>query len=123
LKLRTVSRYAAGVLFIGAGTLHFLHPQWYVAIVPPALPAKEAFVAVSGVAEIAGGGGLLIPATRRAAAYGLIALLLAVFPANVYMATDSARFASIAPAWGLAARLPLQFVLILWMWSLRAEDF
>jgi uncharacterized membrane protein len=120
--LKKVSLYTAGLLFVGAGVLHFTNPQWYERIVPPALPAKEALVAISGVAEIAGGVGLCIPATRRAAAYGLIALLIAVFPANVYMAIDPERFAKIAPPWALAARLPLQFVVIAWMWSLRGDE-
>jgi len=122
MMLRTVSLYTVGLLFVAAGTLHFTHAEWYVPIVPPALPAKEQLVAISGVAEMLGGVGLLIPPTRRVAAYGLIALLIAVFPANIYMAADSARFAKIAPAWALYGRLPLQLVLIAWVWSLRGEE-
>jgi len=119
---RALRRGIPGVLFIAAGMLHFLRPAMYQQIVPPQLGHQALLVAISGAAEIAGGVGLLIPATRRAAAYGLIALLVAVFPANVYMATDGARFAKIAPQWALYARLPLQLVVIAWMWSLRGED-
>jgi uncharacterized membrane protein len=88
----------------------------YEAIVPPYLPNPHAIVVISGACEILGGIGVLLPATRVAAAWGLIALLVAVFPANISMATDAARFRSVAPAWGLWARLPLQFVLIWWIY-------
>lgn len=98
--------------------MHFLKSDAFVQIVPPAFPAKEALVAISGAAEIAGAIGLVIPQTRTAAVYGLIALLVAVFPANVYMALDRARFASL-PEWALIARLPLQALLIGWIWGLR----
>jgi uncharacterized membrane protein len=79
------SLYLLAALFVGAGLLHFLHPETYLRIMPPALPAPRLLVLLSGVAEMAGGLGLLLPATRRWAASGLLALLLAVFPANIYM--------------------------------------
>ncbi len=88
----------------------------YEAIVPPLLPNPHAIVQGSGACEILGGIGVLLPATRVAAAWGLIALLVAVFPANIFMATEAARFRSVAPAWSLWARLPLQFVLIWWIY-------
>jgi uncharacterized membrane protein len=110
----------AALIFAGTGTMHFVTPDAFVQIVPPMLPAKEALVAISGAAELAGAAGLLIPQTRRYAAYGLIALLVAVFPANIYMALDRTRFASL-PEWALIARLPLQFLLIAWIWGLRDE--
>ncbi len=75
---------------------------------------------ISGAAELAGAVGLLIPQTRRYAAYGLIALLVAVFPANIYMALDRTRFEQL-PEWALLARLPLQFLLIAWIWGLRED--
>lgn len=72
---------------------------------------------VSGLAEIAGGVGLLIGPLRRPAGWGLIALLVAVFPANIYMALESAKFADLdMPIWTVYARLPLQAVLIAWVW-------
>ena len=87
------------VLFIAAGAMHFIRPAMYRAIVPPQLGHAGALVAISGVAEIAGGLGLMIPQTRRAAGIGLIALLLAVWPANIYMAVEAKHFSAVAPAW------------------------
>jgi uncharacterized membrane protein len=104
-----------GVLFVAAGTLHFVRPAMYARIMPPGIGHEAQLVALSGVAEIAGGLGLLIPRTRRAAGYGLIALLLAVWPANIYMAVDARKFATVAPAWALWARVPLQIALMWWM--------
>lgn len=100
-----------GVLFAGAGTLHFAAPEAYEAIVPDYLPYHRALVLISGAAEIAGGIGLMLPATRRAAGWGLVALLVAVLPANVQMALHPApvRGVRIPPAL-LWARLPLQAV-------------
>ena len=113
MKLKT-SPFVLAVVFCAAGLLHFVKPEVYARIVPPPLPAKLA-VAVSGAAEIAGGIGLLFPATRRAAGWGLIALLLAVWPANFWMALQARRFPNI-PAWALWARLPLQVPLMWWAW-------
>lgn len=104
-----------GLLFIAAGALHFVRPAMYQKIVPLQFGHAAELVAISGVAEIAGGVGLLAPQTRRAAGLGLIALLLAVWPANIYMAVDAGRFASVAPAWALWARVPLQLGLIWWV--------
>ncbi len=112
------SRLAASALFFSSGTLHFVKPELFERIVPPALPNAPFLVAVSGAAEIAGAIGLCFPATRRLSAFGLVALLFAVFPANVYMAVAHERFAGVAPAWVLFARLPLQAVLIAWVWRL-----
>ena len=72
--------------FVFAGVTHFTNPEFFIAIVPAWLPNAPLLVAVSGVAEIAGGIGVLIPRTRRLAGWGLIALLVAVYPANVDMA-------------------------------------
>ena len=82
-----LSRTALAAFFSSAGILHFVRPRPYEAIVPPPFPKKES-VAISGVAEIVGGLAVLHPATRRAGRWGLIALLLAVFPANVWMAVS-----------------------------------
>jgi uncharacterized membrane protein len=105
-------------LFGLAGVGHFAIPDFFDAIVPRWLPlSPRAATLASGVAELAGAVGLVPRATRRAAGVGLIALLVAVFPANVQMLLDAiARDAS--PAWiaGLVARLPLQPLLILWVW-------
>jgi uncharacterized membrane protein len=109
--------YIIGVLFIVAGSIHFANPKIYEAIMPPYFPAHHALVAISGFCEILGGIGAMIPQTRKAAGIGLIALLVAVFPANLYMATDAAKFASFAPAWALWARLPIQLFLIAWVYN------
>ncbi len=108
------------VAFIGAGVLHLVKPRLFEAIVPPSLPAPRLLVYLSGVAEVLGGAGLLVPGTRVWAGWGLAALLVAVFPANLYMARQSERFARLAPRWLLLARLPLQAVLIAWvLWAAR----
>ena len=113
----TWSQRLLGVTFIAAGTLHFLRPGMYERIMPEYLPAHRELVLASGAAEIVGGLGVAVSQTRRAAGIWLVALLLAVFPANVNMAVNSEQYRSIAPAL-LWARLPLQGLLI-W-WALRA---
>ncbi len=104
-------------LFVGAGAMHFIIPGAYVRIVPPFFPAPGVVVAASGVAEILGGIGVLIPVTRRAAAWGLVALLVCVFPANIYVAAAHIPFMGIAgQSWLQWLRLPLQVPLIFWAW-------
>jgi uncharacterized membrane protein len=110
----TRSQRLIALIFIGAGVNHFVIPSTYRQIVPPSFGDPERLVALSGVAEIAGGLGVLLRPTRRPAGLGLIALLVAVFPANVYMARESERFARI-PRWALYARLPLQPLLMWWV--------
>ena len=102
------------LLFVAAGVWHFVRPGTYLRIMPPALPAPLLLVYVSGVAEIAGGLGLLLPATRRWAGWGLVALLVAVFPANVYMALIHEQLG--IPGWVAWGRLPLQLPLLWWVW-------
>jgi len=104
-----------GVLFVAAGALHFVRPAMYEQIVPPQLGHAGMLVALSGIAEIAGGIGLMIPRTRRAAGFGLIALLVAVWPANIFMAVEAGRFAAVAAAWVLWTRVPLQVALMWWV--------
>ena len=110
-----MSRILLGAFFLAAGLLHFLKPKPYVAIVPEALPRKLELVYVSGVAELAGGAGVLPERTRRAAGWWLIATLVAVFPANVNMAVNAERYRSV-PTWALWVRLPIQGLLIAWVW-------
>jgi uncharacterized membrane protein len=110
--LRTI---LPALLFITSGTLHFVRPALFTSIVPPAFGHASALVAISGAAELAGGIGLLVPATRNAAGIGLIALLIAVWPANWYMALAAERFADVAPAWVLWLRVPVQIPLIWWV--------
>jgi uncharacterized membrane protein len=109
-------RHLAGPFFILAGVMHFLRPRLYLRIMPPYIPAPEAMVYISGVAEIAGGAGLMVPSLRRRAGWWLIATLIAVFPANLHMAVNAEKYQAIpggAPA--LWARLPLQAVFIVWV--------
>lgn len=115
-RIDGLSRRLLANFFIGAGVNHFVMPRAYERIVPPPLDGRaRRVVQISGVAEIAGGVGVLAPATRRAAGIGLLALLAAVFPANVHMALHPERFARI-PRWALYARLPLQPLMMLWVW-------
>lgn len=102
--------------FILAGVNHFVMPRPYESIVPgPLRDHAKRIVQISGVAEVAGGVGVLLPATRRLSGLGLIALLAAVFPANVQMALAPERFPKI-PRWALYARLPLQPLMMVWAW-------
>jgi uncharacterized membrane protein len=111
------SRRLLAAFFIGSGVNHFLLPGFYEQIVPPRLKGDAAvLVQVTGVAEVAGGAGVLLSATRRPAGLALIALLAAVFPANLYMAGAPERFSKI-PRWALYARLPLQPLMMLWAWK------
>ncbi|MFC6756774.1 MULTISPECIES: DoxX family protein [Haloarcula] len=118
-KLKRPLLYVMGPAYVVAGLLHFVVPDLYAQIIPPVLPAPLALVYLSGVAEVAVGLGLLWPRTRQYAAWATIALLVAIFPANVYMATSGVVVTgmpgggdpSAVVRWG---RLPLQGVLILW---------
>jgi uncharacterized membrane protein len=102
--------------FIFAGVNHFVMPRAYERIVPPQLRERSrSVVQLSGVAEIAGGVGVLVPSTRRLSGLGLIALLAAVFPANLYMAAEPQCFKPI-PRWALYGRLALQPLMMLWAW-------
>jgi uncharacterized membrane protein len=113
VRLKAISRVLVGLLFITAGVLHFIKAGFFVSIVPAFLPFPAALVYISGVCEILGGIGALIPWVRRPAGYGLIALLLAVFPANINMLVQSIHdhgWSSLSIL--LILRLPLQFALI-----------
>lgn len=121
--MKTALRWLLTIGMVGAGLNHFRDAAPYVAMMPDALPAHLALVYVSGVAEILGGLGLILPATRRAAAWGLIALLVAVFPANVNMAINHLPLGERAlPTWALWGRLPLQALLIAWAWWYTRPD-
>ncbi len=104
-----------GVLYVGAGANHFINPEFYVAIMPPYLPWHLELVLISGVAEIVLGIAVLVPRTRCVAAWGIVALLVAVFPANLHMAMNSEAYLEV-PTLGLYIRLPLQALLIAWAW-------
>jgi uncharacterized membrane protein len=112
-SFKLAMRWLLGLLFMAAGIAHFLRPDFYRAIMPPYLPWHRELVFLSGVLELFLGFLVLIPRTRPLAAWGLIALLIAVFPANVHMALHPTAFPTFSPA-ALWARLPVQGLLILW---------
>lgn len=116
---RRAALLLTGLFFIFAGLNHFREPGLYVKIIPPHFPDPALLVWISGWLEIAGGASLLVPSLRRVAAWSLIALLIAVFPANIYMALYPHAIGGLhIPAWLLWLRLPLQFVLIAWIWRI-----
>ena len=117
-----IGRGLLAAFFIVGGVMHFVLPATYASVMPPWLPWHAALVAISGVCEIAGGIGVLLPRWRRAAGWGLIALSVAVLPANVQMLQDG--LASGRPGWQIALlvlRLPLQAALIWWIWKVAAR--
>jgi uncharacterized membrane protein len=119
--MKTVAMYVLALFMVLAGLNHFLSPGPYIAMVPRELPSPRLLVVISGIAEILGGLGLLHPRTRRAAAWGLVLLLIAVFPANINMAVNHLPLGDKpVPTWALWARLPLQAVAIAWaFWFTR----
>jgi uncharacterized membrane protein len=112
--IRTFMLWLLALFFVAAGCNHFRMPQPYLAMMPPWLPRPEWLNEASGAAEIIGGLAVLIPALRRAAGWGLIVLLVAVFPANVQVALHGWPGYAI-PAWILWARLPWQGLFMAWV--------
>lgn len=115
VEVKAVMRWLLAGLFVAAGVMHFVRPQFYLSAMPPYLPWHLPLVYVSGVCEVLLGVLILVRRFQRAAGWGLIALLIAVFPANVHMALNPELFPNIPPAI-LWARLPLQAVLVAWAW-------
>jgi uncharacterized membrane protein len=110
-------------LLIASGVLHLARPEVYLPMMPLYLPAHLPLVYLSGVFEIAGGVGMLLPWTRRWAGLGVIALLIAIFPANIHIAMNDIPVSGHdVPLWGHLLRLPLQAVMI-WMawWGTRGR--
>ncbi|HET6325628.1 MAG TPA: MauE/DoxX family redox-associated membrane protein [Planctomycetaceae bacterium] len=117
---KTVSRYVFAACFVAAGILHFVNPEFYLKIMPPYIPLHLEMVYLSGVAEILLGAMLMFSDVQRLAAWGLILLLIAVFPANIY----AYQHQDLLPAPPLLhlLRLPLQGVLILWAYWYTRPD-
>ena len=111
--LKAFLRVLLGVLFIAAGLNHFWHTAFYMTMMPPYLPWHLELVYASGLAEIALGAGVLFNRWQGVAGWGLIALCMAVFPANLYMALNPGLFTQFSPT-GLWLRLPLQGLVIVW---------
>ena len=113
--LRLLLKILLAVIFIAGGINHFLNPAFYLKMVPPFLPYPKDLVAISGFFEVLFGAMLLVPRLQRLAALGLIALLIAVFPANIYMLVNHELWPDI-PILGLWLRLPFQLVFVAWAW-------
>ncbi len=117
MNRRALSRWLLATFFIAAGANHFRDPAFYLPTIPSWLPWHQELVDLSGGAEIIGGIAALVPLTRRAAGWGLIGLLIAVFPANLNTAVNHAQSAERPLVdWLLWLRLPVQAVLIAWVW-------
>ena len=120
-RRRKFALLALAVFFIGGGINHFLNPDFYVRIMPPYLPAHLQLVYLSGVFEILGGVLVLVPRVRALAGWGLVALLIAIFPANIHMALSPEQFPEL-PAVAHYVRLPFQVVFVVWaVWATRPE--
>ena len=119
--LYTAGLYVQSLLYVAAGFNHFWHSRTYTTIMPPHYNHPLGLVQLSGVAEVLGGLGVLIPATRRFSAWGIIVMLMVYFDVHIYMARNAEHFANI-PAWVLYVRLPLQLVLIAWAWNYTRRD-
>jgi uncharacterized membrane protein len=115
--VKTILKWVLGLFFISAGIMHFTNEPFYLKLMPDYIPAAlhRPAVVVSGIFEILLGALLLVPATTRPAAWGLIALLIAVFPANIYAFQHSEELFGISQSQHFI-RLPLQAVLIAWAW-------
>ncbi|MDZ7716589.1 MAG: DoxX family protein [Balneolaceae bacterium] len=113
----STSRILIAGIFLLMGLLHFIRPEPFMKIMPDYIPWHKAMVYISGIAELLGGAGMLIGETRTAAGYGLIILLFAVFPANIDMAQKAfQQYGLTLRTWILLLRLPLQFVLMYWIY-------
>jgi uncharacterized membrane protein len=119
--VKTLTRFLFGLLFVVAGVLHFVNPAFYLKIMPPDLPWHLELVYVSGLFEIGLGALLLMQKWARLAAWGLILLLIAVFPANIYVYQHQEILPRVSPLWHFM-RLPLQGVLILWAYWYTRPD-
>ena len=113
--LKIFSLYLLAIFLMAAGVMHFVKPDFYIKIMPDYLPWHRELVYLSGVCEMACGLGLLVPRLRHAAAWGTIALMIAIFPANIHVYQHQELIPEASPTMHLL-RLPLQAVFILWAW-------
>ena len=116
--IRTISKFILAIFMFVAGTMHFVNPEFFLKITPPYLPLHSELVMVSGVCEIVLGVLLLVPQLSGLAAWGIVVLLIAVFPANIHLFQNQ----DLMPASPVVhfLRLPLQGVFILWAyWHTR----
>ena len=113
---RKLVLFGLASFFIYFGVDHFINPNFYLSIMPPAFPLHSEAVYISGFFEVLGGVCVLIPRLRKIAGWGLVALLVAVYPANIYMAITPEAFPDLSVSL-LYVRLPLQFIFIYWAYS------
>ena len=114
--VKTVLLLGLSAFFINIGVDHFVNPEFYLAIMPDYLPLHLEAVYISGFFEILGGVSVLVPRLRSAAGWGLVVLLIAVFPANIHMAINTDLFPDISPTL-LYIRLVFQFIFIYWAYA------
>ena len=110
MRLRSASPYLLAALLGGAGVAHLTSPQFYDGLIPSFLPAPRSWIYASGVAELACAAAVAAPRTRRVGGLATAALLVAVFPGNLWMVVEPGSL----PRWAAVARLPLQLPLVLW---------
>ena len=110
------------IFFIYTGIDHFINADFYLSIMPPSLPFHKQAVYISGFFEVAGGLGVLVPRFRKIAGWGLLALLICVYPANIYMAITPEAFPNI-PLSLLYFRLALQFLFFYWAYTLTRPSY
>ena len=123
-RTRRVLLWVMGLFYVGGGIVHFVNPGFYLPMMPPYLPYHLELVYLSGLAEIVLGAAVLVPRTRRLAAWGIILLLIAIFPANLHIAMNDVPLAGATEGAGVWnwVRLPFQGVLIWWAWLYTRAD-
>jgi uncharacterized membrane protein len=123
-RTRRVLLWVMGLAYVGAGIVHFVNPDFYLPMMPPYLPYHLELVYLSGLAEILLGAAVLVPQMRRLAAWGIIVLLIAIFPANVHIAMHNVPVFGATEGAGVWnwVRLPLQGLLIWWAWLYTQDD-
>ena len=114
--MKKLSLFVMSVFYMGAGVNHFWHSEFYLRIMPPWLPWHNELVIISGVCEVGFGMLLLFSSTRKLAAWGIVLLLIAIFPANIQMMLNYYNQSN-PKLWITILRLPLQIILILWAYS------
>lgn len=114
--------FGLAIFFVNTGIDHFINAGFYLSIMPPFFPLHEEAVYISGFFEVLGGMGVLIPRLRKIAGWGLVALLIAVYPANIYMALAPEAFPNI-PVLLIYSRLPLQFLFFYWAYSVTKPSY
>jgi len=119
---RKIVLLSLAIFFIYFGIDHFINPDFYLSIMPPSFPLHQEAVYISGLFEIIGGMGILIYRFRKIAGWGLFALLIAVYPANIYMAVTPSAFPDI-PIFILYLRLGLQFIFLYWAYTITCREY